>query len=62
MHEPSNMGLKLLNAPQRFLAWIKRLLDMEQAYPLRRSLFNAQRGHQHPATMSAARRRKLKRT
>lgn len=55
------MKLNLKSAKQKakdkLAAWLKHV----ESYEFKRTVFNAQRSHKHPAFMSAARRRKLRR-
>ena len=61
MNVPSGR-LQLLTAAQRMMKFFADVLAHPDSYPLRRRIFNAQRMHQHPAMMSASRRRKLRST
>lgn len=58
--ERSNAKLLLRSGRKRATDWLRRLIESADGYPLRRRIFNAQRAHRHPATMTAARRRKLR--
>jgi len=60
----SNGRLKIKRGAERFADMVNKLyagLDPDVRYGLDRRAFNAQRSHPHPATLSASRRRKLRR-
>lgn len=57
----SNGKLRLRGGRQRGLEWLRQFFQDPDSYPLRRRIFHAQRAHRHPATLSASRRRKLRR-
>ncbi len=52
--------LKLLSAAKRAKDKLAAWLEHMESYPVRRRIFNAHRGHQHPAMMTPSRRRKLR--
>ena len=55
------MKLKLKTAVQRSKEKLAAWLGVVNSYEFKRTVWNAQRRPQHPAMMSASRRRKLKR-
>ena len=55
------MKLKLMSAVQRAKERVAAWLKLVNSYGYKRTVFNAQRGHQHPALMSPSKRRKLRR-
>jgi len=60
----SNGRLSLKRGAERLADMVKKLyegLDPDVRYGLDRRAFNAQRAHPHPSTLTAARRRKLRR-
>ena len=56
------MKLKLKSAARKVKDQIEAWMRVVESYPFRRTVFNHQRSHRHPAMMSAARRRKLRRS
>jgi hypothetical protein len=53
--------LKLKTVAQKAKDKIAAWMGVIESYPFKRTVFNAQRQQQHPAMMSASRRRKLRR-
>ena len=55
------MKLKLKSVAQRAKEKVEAWMGIIESYPFKRTVFNAQRHHQHPAMMSSSKRRKLRR-
>lgn len=55
------MKLKLKSVAQKVKDNIAAWMGIIESYSFKRTVFNAQRQHPHPAMMSAAKRRKLRR-
>lgn len=55
------MKLKLKTIARKTKDKIAAWMGIVESYPFRRTVFNAQRAHRHPAMMTASRRRKLRR-
>ena len=53
--------MKLKSVAQKAKDKIAAWMGIIESYPFRRTVFNAQRQHRHPAMMTASRRRKLRR-
>jgi hypothetical protein len=55
------MKLKLKSVARKAKDQVAAWMGIIEGYPFKRTVFNAQRTHQHPAMMSPSKRRKLRR-
>lgn len=60
--DASNGRLRLMRGIDRMRKIFSDTINLPEAYPIRRRVFNQQRMQRHPTSMSASRRRKLRRT